>query len=166
MELGKAFVTIEAQNKLAAGLSAAEGQVKKSAEAMSAKFASIGKAMTLAGTVITAAFGVIVKKTMDAGDQFDKMSKRTGITVENLSSLAYACDISGTSIEGLETGIKFLTKGMDDASKGTGLAREAFEELGISVKDTEGNLRPTVDVLKEAATKIAAIEDQIGRAHV
>jgi len=144
---------------LAAGLSAAEGQVKKSTEAMAAKFASIGKTMTIVGGVITAAFGVIIKKTMEAGDKFDKMSLRTGESVENLSSLAYACDITGTSIEGLEVGIKFLTKGMDDASQGIGLAKDAFEYLGMSVKDTEGNLRPTVEVLKEAATKIAAIEN-------
>jgi len=144
---------------LAAGLSAAEGQVKKSTEAMAAKFASIGKTMTIVGGVITAAFGVIIKKTMEAGDKFDKMSLRTGESVENLSSLAYACDITGTSIEGLEIGIKFLTKGMDDASQGIGLAKDAFEYLGMSVKDTEGNLRPTVEVLKEAATKIAAIEN-------
>ena len=144
---------------MTAGLSAAENQVKKSTEAMAAKFASIGKTMTIVGGAVTAAFGIIIKKTMEAGDQFDKMALRTGESVENLSSLAYACDITGTSIEGLELGIKFLTKGMQDASKGTGLAKEAFEELGISITDTEGNLRPTVDILKEAATKIAAIEN-------
>ena len=142
-------------SKLKGALGEAGSQVTKFAE----KIGSIGKTMTIVGGAITAAFGVIIKKTMDAGDQFDKMSLRTGETVENLSSLAYACDITGTSIEGLETGIKFLTKGMDDAQKGMGEAKDAFEELKISIVDIEGNLRPTVDVLKEAATKIAAIEN-------
>ena len=130
-------------SKLKSALGEAGGQVSGFAD----KIGSIGKTMTIVGGAVTAAFGVIIKKTMDAGDQFDKMSKRTGVSVENLSSLAYACDITGTNIEGLETGMKFLIKGMDDASKGTGEAKEAFAELGISVTNTEGNLRDSIDDL-------------------
>ena len=128
-------------------------------DAMSAKVGAVGKAMTVAGAAITAAFGVIITKTAAVGDKFDKMSKRTGVSVENLSALSYAADISGTSIEAVEKGLKGLTKVMDDASMGIGEGKEAFEELDIAVTDTEGNLRPTMDVLKEAATKIAAIEN-------
>ena len=141
--------------KLKNALGQAGGQVDKFAE----KVGKIGRTMTIVGGAVTAALGAIVMKTVQVGDKFDKMSLRTGESVENLSALAYACDISGTSIDGLETGIKFLTKGMDDALKGMGEAKDAFEELGISITDTEGNLRPTVDILKEAATKIAAIEN-------
>jgi len=160
IKLGEAFVEMSAKDtQLVKDLGNAQSKVSKSADAMAQKLAGIGKGMAIAGAAITAAFGVIIKKTMDAGDQFDKMSLRTGISVETLSSLAYAADITGTSIEGMEIGLKFLTKGMDDASKGTGEAKDAFEELGISITDTEGNLRPTIDVMKEAATKIAAIEN-------
>ncbi|MBA7570732.1 hypothetical protein ES708_12485 [subsurface metagenome] len=87
------------------------------------------------------------------------MSLRTGVAVEDLSALAYAADISGSDIGTLEKGLKGLTKAMDDASFGIGEGMEAFEFLDIAVTDTEGNLRSTVDVLKEAATKISAIED-------
>jgi len=141
--------------KLKGELDKAGSHVSKFGE----KIGAIGKTMTIVGGAVTAAFTAIVLKTVQVGDQFDKMSLRTGIAVEDLSSLAHACNISGTSIEGMEIGLKFLTRGMDDASKGTGEAKEAFEELGISVVDVEGNLRPTIDVLKEAATKIAAIEN-------
>lgn len=141
--------------KLKNALGEAGSQVTKFSE----KIGDIGKKMTIVGGIVTGAFAMIVKKTADAGDQFDKMALRTGESVENLSSLGHACNITGTSIEGLETGIKFLTKGMDDASKGIGEGLKAFEELGISFLDTEGNLRPTIEVLKEAATKIAAIEN-------
>ncbi|GAJ19529.1 unnamed protein product, partial [marine sediment metagenome] len=76
-----------------------------------------------------------------------------------LSALAYAADISGTDIGTLEKGLKGLTKVMDDASMGIGEGMEAFKLLDIAVMDSEGKLRSTVDVLKEAATKISAIED-------
>jgi hypothetical protein len=123
------------------------------------KVGNIGKTMTIVGSAIIGPLTAIVKKTADAGDQFKDMSVRTGIAVETLSSLSYACNITGTSIEGFETGLKFLTRGINDASMGIGEAKEAFEELEIATTDSEGNLRGTVEVLKEAATKIAAIEN-------
>lgn len=125
----------------------------------SEKIGKIGKIATAGGVIVTAAFAKIVTSTAEAGDKFDKMSLRTGIAVEDLSALAYAADISGTSIETMEKGLKGLTKVMDDASMGIGEGMEAFELLDIAVVDTEGNLRPTIDVLKEAAAKISAIEN-------
>ena len=150
----KVLVTGDA-SKLTNALDGAEKKVTSFSDGL----VSVGKVATIAGTAITGAFAAIVVKTAAVGDQFDKMSIRTGISVEALSGLAYAADITGTDIGGLEVGLKFLTKGMDDASIGIGEAKLSFEELGISVVDVEGNLRPTVDVLKEAATKIAAIEN-------
>jgi len=107
---------------------------------------------------------MIVKKTAEVGDKFDKMSDRTGVSVEKLSGLAYAAEISGTSIDTIENSLRFLAKGMKDTSDGTGEAKDAFEELGISVVDSDGNLRDTVDVMKEAATKLSEMDDKTRQA--
>jgi len=161
LQLGEAFVDITAKdNKLVQSLSKAEQKTAKTAAAMSKKLAGIGKGMTIAGGVITAAFGAIVMKTTKLGDQLDKMSKRTNVSVEALSALGYAAKISGADLDTVEKSLRFLARGMNDASQGIGEAKEAFEELNISVTDTEGNLRPTMDVLKEAATKLAAMTDE------
>jgi len=131
----------------------------KNMTAFGEKIGKIGRTMTIVGGAVTAAFGAIVMKTTQVGDQFDKMSLRTGIAVEDLSALAYAADISGSDIGTLEKGLKALTKVMDDASRGIGEGLDAFRELDIAVVDVDGNLRSTVDILKEAATKISEIED-------
>jgi len=139
-----------------------KGELDKSSKNVSSfseKIGKIGKIATVAGAAVTGVFAAIILKTAQAGDQFDKMSLRTGVAVEDLSALAYAADISGTDIGTLEKGLKSLTKVMDDASMGIGEGMEAFELLDIAVLDSEGNLRGTVDVLKEAALKISAIEN-------
>jgi len=123
------------------------------------QFRQAGKVMTMVGGVITAAFTALVLKTVEAEDELGDMSERIGETVENLSALSYVAKMSETNIETLELSLKFLTRAIYDTSKGTGTAKDIFKELGISVSDTEGNLRPMVDVLKDVATKIAAIED-------
>ncbi|GAI46477.1 unnamed protein product, partial [marine sediment metagenome] len=140
------------------------GQAGSQVTAFTEKIGSIGKKMTIVGGIVTAAFAMIVKKTADVGDQFDKMSLRTGVSVEKLSALAHAADISGTGIDTVENSLRFLASGLKDAADGTGLAKDAFEELGISVVDSEGNLRDTVDVMKEAATKLAEMDDKTRQA--
>jgi TP901 family phage tail tape measure protein len=143
-------------SSLSGELDKAGGQVDN----FSKKIDKIGTAMLGVGTVITGAAATIVAKTADIGDQFDKMSKRTGVAVEDLSALSYAAEISGTNIGTVENGLRMLATNINDAAQGVGLAKDAFEELNIATADTEGNLRPTVDVLKEAATKIAELEDE------
>jgi len=161
LNVGELFVDITAKdNKLVQSLSKAEQKTAKTAAAMSAKLAGIGKGMTIAGGVITAAFGAIVTKTTQLGDRLDKMSKRTNVSVEQLSALGYAAKISGADLDTVEKSLRYLARGMDDVSQGIGEAKDAFEFLDIAVTDTEGNLRPTMDVLKEAATKLAAMTDE------
>ena len=150
----KVLVTGDA-SKLTSALDGAEKKVTSFSDGL----VSVGKVATIAGGVITGAFAAIILKTAEVDDQFDKMSIRTGVSVEALSALAYAADITGTSIDTVEIGLKGLTTSMDDASNGIGLGKEAFDELDISVVDFEGDLRPTIDVLKEAATKIAEIDN-------
>ncbi|NVM23844.1 MAG: phage tail tape measure protein, partial [Desulfobacterales bacterium] len=129
-------------------------------KAMAPGIQKIGKTMTIAGGVITGALAACLYKAVAVGDELDKMSKRTGVAVEELSALKYAAEISGTELGTVENSLRFLARAMDDTSKGTGEAKDAFEKLGISVTDIQGNLRPTVEVMKEAATKIAGMTNE------
>ena len=131
----------------------------KQVTGFSDKIGKIGKVATIAGIAVVAAFTKIVTSTAAVGDKFDKMSLRTGIAVEDLSSLAYAADISGTSIETMEKGLKGLTMSMNDMSMGMGEAKDAYEKLGVAVVNTDGELRSTMDVFKEIATRITDIEN-------
>ena len=136
----------------------------KNVTSFSDKVKGIGRTATIAGGIVTAALTGIVLKTAEVGDKFDKMSLRTGVSVEALSGLAYAAEISGTNIDTVENSLRFLSSGMKDAADGTGKAAGAFEELDISVVDSKGNLKDTVEVMKEAATKLAAMDDKTRQA--
>jgi len=143
-------------SKLTGALGQAGGQVDKFTE----KIGKIGRTMTIVGGAVTAAFGAIILKTTQLGDTYDKMAKRTNVSVEALSALGYAAKISGADLDTVEKSLRYLARGMNDAAQGVGESLEAFEYLNIEVLDTEGNLRDTVDVLKEAATKLAAMTDE------
>jgi hypothetical protein len=79
---GRAFVELGVSDKLSAGLKAAQ----KKLEAFGAGLRSIGTKMAGIGVAaITALLGT-AKVFSDTGDVLDKMSQRTGVSVEALSS--------------------------------------------------------------------------------
>ena len=112
---GRAFVELGVSDKLSAGLKAAQ----KKLEAFGAGLRSIGTKMAGIGVAaITALLGT-AKAFSDTGDVLDKMSQRTGVSVEALSELGYAADLSGTDMETLENGLRVMQKSLVEAAKGS-----------------------------------------------
>ena len=76
-----------------------------------------------------------IEQNMEARWQ---MSQRTGISVETLSELGYAAQLSGVDVETLETAIKRMQKTIIGAAEGSQAAVEALAELGLTVEDLRG----------------------------
>ncbi|MCC7202450.1 MAG: phage tail tape measure protein [Nitrospirae bacterium] len=103
--------------------------------------------------------GELITFTADYGDELLKASQKTGVAVEELSGLKYAAELSGVSFEQLTTNLGKLSKNLFDAASGTGDAKDAFKKLGVDVKDSNGNLRSSEDVLIDVAEKFSTMED-------
>lgn len=130
---GKAYIELTSVNNIQKGLNAAKKQLQdfgKSVAAIGAKIAGIGTAVLGLG-------GVAVSQFMSMGDQLDKMSQRTGLTVEELSELKFACQQSGASVEDLEAAVKGMNKGFAEAKRGEGEFLKGLKMLGLTVKDVE-----------------------------
>jgi len=100
----------------------------------------------------------------DQGDEFAKMSKRLGISVETLSALKHAAELSGTSFQSVANAMKFLAKNAFDMSQGMGEAKAAFEEMNIEVVDQAGNMRTLEDLFPDVAGKLGKMENATKRA--
>ncbi len=120
---------------------------------------NLGKKFALAGAAITAALSAIVISTGHAGDQFDEMSAKTGISTETLSTLKLAADKSGTSIDSVAAGMKFLAAQMLETSSATDKSKTILGALGIQATDTNGKLRPMNEVLFDVAERFKGMED-------
>jgi len=127
---------------------------------------SMGKALAVGAAGAAVAVGAMVKKVADAGDQIDKMSKRTGLSAEFLSKLKYAAELSGTSVTDMEKGVKKMQKTALDASSGLKTASRTFERLGISATDSSGKLKDSEALFKESVEALAAVENQTEKAAI
>jgi len=121
----------------------------------------MGKAFTAAGAAITLALGSALKKAADYGDMLAKTSQKTGITVEALSGLKLAAELSDVSIEGLAAGLAKMSRTMNDAQQGSKEAQEAIQRLGITVTDGSGKMKSMDDLLGEVADKFQVMPDGV-----
>jgi hypothetical protein len=113
----------------------------------------------VAGAAVVAGLSAITKQVIDTGDALSKMSVKTGVAVEDLSKLEYAANLSGVSFEQLEKGLVTLGQQIGSAGAGNAEAAKKFESLGVSVRDSGGKLRPTIEVFYDIADAIAALPE-------
>jgi hypothetical protein len=115
------------------------------------------KAAMAAGAAIVGLTGslfAVAKTTSSVGDQFQKMAQRVGVSAQALSELSFAADLSGSSIESVETGLRLLSKRMLDANQGLAEAKRTFAALDIEVTDISGNLRSADEVFMDSVNAI------------
>lgn len=129
--------------------------------------ALLNKGIVAAGVGIAAAAGAItvaLKSTINEADDLGKTAQKIGIPVEELSKLKYAAELADVSMEALSTAVGKLSKNMADVAGGAiNDASKTFAALGISVKNSDGTLKSSSQVLTEISSKFAGMEDGAGK---
>jgi hypothetical protein len=106
-----------------------------------------------------AGLAVLVKQSADVGDDLIKLSQRVAISVETLSGYGLATKLADMSLEDFGTSLQRASRNIVDASQGTGIAADAFDALGIRVKDGSGNLKSAEQIMLEVADRFQGMED-------
>lgn len=91
------------------------------------------------------AFGALKRTAIDAADELNKLSQKTGFSVESLSGLKYAAELSDVSLEGLAKGLKGLSTNMVEARAGSKEMAALFGRLDVSLDSSEHALLQLAD---------------------
>jgi TP901 family phage tail tape measure protein len=139
--------------------------IKKSEKDWKQSFEAISKVvggtMLAVGGTITATAALSVKGFASMAHEVELMAQKTGFSAKTLSELKYAADLTGTSIQGLEVGVKRMASVMTDASNGNTTAIASLKNLGLSYQDLQG-LKPE-DQFKKILVAISEIPDPMKR---
>jgi len=157
---GRAFIELYLRNRVAGGLRRASQQMV----AYSGTVRGIGTKIAGVGAAIVGPLAGAVKYFASAGDALDKMSSRVGASVEFLSALGHAAQIGGTDIAAMEVGFRRMQRTAFDASRGLSTATEAFGQLGVSVKRSDGQLKSTEMLFMESAAALSRMENNTQKA--
>ncbi len=96
-------------------------------------------------------------------DTVDKMSQKIGISREAYQEWDYILSQSGADVSGLQTSIKTLSTAASEAKDGTAEYKDEFDRLGVSVVDTDGNLKDSETLFNEVFDALSDMTDQTQR---
>jgi methyl-accepting chemotaxis protein len=101
-----------------------------------------------------------VKKVAESSDKIAKTSRRIGVSSAFLQEMGHAAELSGASMNDVTVGVRRLAAAAYDASRGSKETKQAFQALGVSVKDAGGRLKSTEQLTLEAFHGLANLKDE------
>jgi hypothetical protein len=119
--------------------------------------AGVGAAASLAG------LKTLVGGFVEAGAALDDMSKRTGLSAEQLQRLSFLAKQSDVSVEGLQGAMSKLNKGLGDAAAGK---NKDLAALFAKLKIDPRNVKNAADILPQLADAFQRNGDMTMRARM
>jgi hypothetical protein len=121
------------------------------------------------GKVVAGAFAVheivdFTKEVLEQADVLAKQSGALGISASELQGWQWAAKLSGSSAEEFTSAFTKFTRNVNEASESAGgPAAKAFKALGVSIKDSSGNLGAPIDLLDGVVAGLVGIQDPAKR---
>lgn len=106
-----------------------------------------------------AALGFFVTGYADATGAIGDAAERTGVSRERFQELGFAAKLAGSSSETLAGALQKMNINVGAATKGSKELKDMFRGLGISLKDSHGNLKSTDELFDTFVDRISRIKD-------
>lgn len=113
-----------------------------------ATFALIGKAVLEVAKKINQ----LMLDTINYADSVSNLAAKYGLSTDSISEMQYIADQSSTSVEGLTSAMTMLYNRAKEDS-------DVFKELGVSVKDSNGNFKAMDELFYETVGALNSLED-------
>lgn len=104
-------------------------------------------------------FHSLIEDTVELGGKLMDLSQTAGVPIETLQELSYAAVQNSGSLEQMVNGLGKLSKNLYAAAQGGQEQAKAFATMGIKIRNTDGTLRASEDVLADIADHFASMPD-------
>ena len=98
-----------------------------------------------------------------AAGEIQDLAMQTSLSTETIQEYQYASELIGVSFDTLIGAHTRMIRSMSDAQSGTASAVETWQKLGVSIVDTNGNLRDSETVFLEVIDALGNIENATER---
>lgn len=180
----EAQVVLSLGDRLTAGLNRIQARINKlttglglqrltsSLGNLGSKLGNLGPALTQSVGrlgIFTAALGVggagaiagtieLANRAQALGDEIAKTSRQLGFGAEALQEYRYVAEMQGVSVEKFEASLGIFNRRLGEAANGNKAYLRFFQDLGIRIRDANGNIRETDAIFTDAATAIASLK--------
>lgn len=127
--------------------------------------ALVGGLAAVAAAIVKAEKALIdiTKEAGETAAEILKLSSVTGQSAESLQEFDYAAEMIGVSSDRIRDSLKETTNKMQEARDGNEATAAAYDKLGVSITDANGNLRSAEDVFYDTIDALGQIENRTER---
>lgn len=102
-------------------------------------------------------------ESAEFADELATQATITGLSADKLQEYQYMAELTDTSVETITGSLSKLIRNMNSAKGGTGSAAEAFDALGVSIVDVNGELRSNDDVFRDVIDSLGKMDNETQR---
>lgn len=124
------------------------------------KFADKTRNLSLAAGGVVAAIAGAGLKAVTLSDDLNTLAKQTGFSTSELQKMTYAADRIDVSMESITGAAAKLKRNMTSTSSSV---TAAFDRIGVSARDANGNLRSSTEVFWDVVSGLSNIADETER---
>lgn len=133
------------------------GAVAKEISDKTGEWADKTRAMSAAAAGVVASLAGMAYSAITASDDLNTLAAQTGFSTEELQQMKYAADRIDVSLESITGAASRLKRNMTSTSSDV---TAAWSRLGVSVRDTNGNLRNSNQVFSEVIKALSEVENE------
>jgi hypothetical protein len=146
-------LVIEGKNNSKKAFDEADGQLKK----LTATAKAAGA--VLAGAISAAALTQWVRTSIDAIDMTGELAERVGMAAGEFAGLQYAAKFASIEGEALASTLIKFNQNVAKAAEGGKSQAEAFDSIGVSIRNADGSVKGSSQLLLEIADRFAELPD-------
>lgn len=119
-----------------------------------------GAAIVAGTTAVATGLSALTLKSALAADDLNTLAKQSGFSTADIQKWQYASDLIDVSIDDIVKSAAKMKKNMISTSSTT---VDAWNQLGIKVKDSNGQLRNSTTVFYETLTALSKVQNETER---
>ena len=164
--VGTVKVDLDANSyKLFKELKKSERQTRRTAQRMQRSMSKAFRSIKTAALTLGASLGLMfsaqmIRQQLAYAGNLQRVADTVGFTSEQVQELRYAAGQLNLDQRTLDMSLQRFSRRMGEAAANTGEALKVVKQYGIEVKDSAGNVRDNIDILRDWAKVISEVEDE------
>lgn len=147
------------------------GKAKREVTGMERHISKAGTAIKAAfvgmfGALAVGQLADLAKRGLEYASSLGEVAAQAGVSAKSLQEYRYAASQAGIETGEMDQALSQLSRRLGDAAQGSKSIQAAFDKLGVSVRDANGNVRDAGDVIPLIADGLQKIESPAERAAI
>lgn len=115
--------------------------------------------LLIGGVVINGIKGFVTSQ-IELADHLNDTALKLGVSTNELQRFQYAAKLGGVEADSAAQALNIFNKNVGGAATGNAEAAASFKKLGVNVKDSNGQVGSTFDLLSGVAEGVASLGSQ------